>query len=148
MGRGLAVSPSPPPPIPLAAVFFIVVKRRLSHIATGLRRFENGPYLRHQCALDILTFITGDVLCDRSRVPWRNKQGWMGYVRTGYVRTNFGGVHSREILEKKYSTKSVDIFIYVYINNRLHYKWHQYRGIFQPNWYSYKIVGKYRMHMD
>ena len=38
----------------------------------------------------------------------------------------------RKISEMKYSAKSVDMNIYVYINNRVHYKWHQSRGIFQP----------------
>ena len=37
-----------------------------------------------------------------------------------------------EISEMKCSAKSADMHIYVYINNRVHYKWHQSRGIFQP----------------
>ena len=38
-----------------------------------------------------------------------------------------------EISENKYSPKSVDIYIYEYMYNMLHNKWHQSRGIFQPN---------------
>ena len=36
------------------------------------------------------------------------------------------------ILESKYSQKSVDLYIYEYINNRVNYNWYQSRGIFQP----------------
>ena len=38
-----------------------------------------------------------------------------------------------KILENKYSPKSVDIYIYVYMYYMVHNKWHQPRGIFQPN---------------
>ena len=37
----------------------------------------------------------------------------------------------REISEIEYSRKIVDMYIYEYINNRVHNKWNQSRGIFQ-----------------
>ena len=52
-----------------------------------------------------------------------------------------------EISEMKYSSKSVDMYIYVYINNMVHYKLHHSFGIFQPTYYQYKIVRKYDMYI-
>ena len=62
------------------------------------------------------------------------------YAKIQHSQGNFMGCATtrsqrrglKEISEMKYSAKSADMRIYVYINNRVHYKWHQTCGIFQP----------------
>ena len=75
------------------------------------RRYVTGR--RHFSSLTCSNVIRGD-LCDAEQLGCEE-----------------GGL--RKILENKYSPKSVDIYIYVYMYNMVHNKWHQSRGIFQPN---------------
>ena len=74
------------------------------------RRYVTGR--RHFSSLICSNVIRGD-LCDVEQLGFEE-----------------GGLS--EISENKYSPKSVDIYIYVYMYYMVHNKWHQSRGIFQP----------------